>query len=140
MRVVADTNTIVSGFLWKGSPARLIDTAIAGRLHLLASVELMDELIEVLSRSKFDKNFADAGLNAEIILARYRLLVEMVQPTEIGETPLKDTDDNIVLACAVGGKADYIVSGDRHLLKLESYADIPIVKVTPFLEKLEGDR
>jgi putative PIN family toxin of toxin-antitoxin system len=140
MRIVADTNTIISGFLWKGPPSRLIDAALDERLTLLASTDLIAELEEVLNRSKFAKNFALTGLTPTIILARYRLLVEMVSPTVIENSPLADADDNIVLACALGGKADVIVSGDRHLLLLSSYRDIPVMKVVSFLERLETNR
>lgn len=137
MRVVADTNTIVSGFLWKGPPSQLIDAALDERITLLGSNDLIAELEEVLNRPKFEKNFASADLTPALILGRYRLLVETVTPTTVEDSPLTDLDDNIVLACALGGQANVIVSGDRHLLVLGNYRDIPILKVVPFLTSLQ---
>jgi putative PIN family toxin of toxin-antitoxin system len=137
MRVAADTNTVVSGFLWKGPPSRLIDAALDEKITLLASTDLLAELEEVINRPKFMKNFASTGLTPAIILARYRLLVEVVEPAVVEDSPLTDVDDNIVLACVWGGHADYIVSGDRHLLVLGQYRNIPILKVSPFLEAIE---
>jgi putative PIN family toxin of toxin-antitoxin system len=136
MRVVADTNTVVSGFLWQGAPARLINAAFDGKFVLLATQILIAELEEVLSRPKFSKPFEKTGLSLAIVVGRYRLLVEMTTPAELTISVPKDADDDIVLACALGGKADYIVSGDQHLLEMGRVEGIPVITVNGFLERL----
>ncbi|MEP7292393.1 MAG: PIN domain-containing protein, partial [Chloroflexota bacterium] len=72
----------------------------------------------------------------EDFLANYRALVELVDPAAIQPVIIADPTDDAILACAVSGKADYIVSGDKHLLNLGSYASIPIVTINLFFEKL----
>jgi predicted nucleic acid-binding protein len=72
---------------------------------------------------------------SHMLLEKNGLLVDGLADTS-GVIP-DDPDDERILACAIDGRADLIVSGDRHLLDLESYADIPIITVRDFLERLE---
>ncbi len=72
-------------------------------------------------------------------MGAYMRLAEIVQPAVVPEHVIRDPKDQIVLGCAVGGQADYIVSGDKDLLTLERYENIPIITATGFLEQLEGD-
>ena len=62
----------------------------------------------------------------------------MVKPQIVLEAVLEDPDDNRVLECAVAGRSDYIVSGDRHLLKLKAHAGIPILTARQFLDTVQG--
>jgi putative PIN family toxin of toxin-antitoxin system len=137
IRAVFDTNTVVSGFLWSGAPAKAIFAAIEGKFQLLATEALIAELERVLSRKKFASRFAAIGKTPQGFLANYRAPAELVQPAEIALVVATDPTDNAVLACAVGGKADYVVSGDTHLLNLASYQNISILTVNRFLTFLE---
>ena len=133
MRVVADTNIAVSGLLWGGKPRQLLQLAANQQLTILSTDELLDELLDVVSRPRFHKRLLAAGTNAIDLVADYRFLVEVVTQAEIKPTVLADPDDDAVIACALGGKADYIVSGDDHLLRLKLHQGIPILTVHEIL-------
>ena len=129
MRVVADTNTLVSGLLWQGAPRRLVDAAQEGLVHFVTSQALIDELKRVLARPKFAARMKHVGVTADTLLATYSANAELVVPANIPPTVLTDPDDDTVLAAALGGQAMLIISGDRDLLDLKRFHDIPIVTV-----------
>lgn len=83
IRVVCDTNIVVSGFLWTGTPADLIDAAIDDKFTLLASEALLTELTTVLSRAKFQARFEQLGKAPQDFIANYRALVEVIEPAAI---------------------------------------------------------
>jgi len=134
MRIAMDTNQVLSAFLWGGNPFKLLELARANQVVVLTSDELVDELEDVLSRAKFAKRFTALNLTPSQVLEDYRQLAELVQPVSIPPDAVRDPDDLIVLACAVGGQADYIVSGDGDLLDLEQFQKIPVITVAKCLE------
>jgi uncharacterized protein len=127
MRIVADTNTVVSGLLWPGKPRSLLDAARAGACQLITAQPLLEELSKVLGRSKFSGRIERAGQNVTALLSAYRDLAETVVPAQITPTVIADPDDDAVLAAALGGRADLIVSGDVHLLNLKHFHHIHII-------------
>ena len=136
MRLVLDTNTVVSGLVWAGVPGQLIDSAVASTVHLIASLPLLGELQAVLFRKKFAGLFAAQETNAGTLFEGYAALVQLVVPAEIGPIILADPDDDIVVATAVGGDADAIVSGDSHLLAIGVYRGIPIITPATAVRRL----
>jgi putative PIN family toxin of toxin-antitoxin system len=127
--VVADTNVLISALMFGGLPGRFLDLALGRRFTLLASKALLDELDEKL-RGKFAVSESDAL----VIRAKLEGSAELADPDfQLNAVP-DDPDDNRVLECAVAGKADFIVSGDRHLLRIGDYEGIAIVTVRQFLE------
>lgn len=135
IRVVGDTNIIVSSFFWGGLPRMLLDAARSKRCQLITTEELIVELIDVLSRPKFAGNLAGIGETEDTLIDDdFRALVEVVEPAMIPPVILDDPDDDLLIACAIGGAADYIVSGDHHLLDLGTYKNIKIGTVREFLE------
>lgn len=136
MRVVLDTNVVLSGVWWTGAPADLLMAARAGRISPLISEALLDELKEVAARPKFARARQRNAMSAPDLVAAYLALVEVAEAAPLTPVITADPDDDAVLACAVGGDADAIVSGDPHLLALRSYAGIPILAVREFLQRL----
>lgn len=130
VRLVLDTNTAISGLLWQGTPGKLIDAALAKSITLCTSAVLLAELHGVLLRKKFVKQLETRGLQVTEVFTGYAALAMIVVPAIIPPTIANDPSDDAVLACALGAKADLIVSGDQHLLGLGSYQDIPIVTAT----------
>jgi putative PIN family toxin of toxin-antitoxin system len=129
MRVVADTNILISALLFGGLPGKFLDLALRRRFTLVTSKALLDELDEKL-RGKFAVSESDALA----IRAKLEGHANLVEPDfELNAVP-DDPDDNRVLECAVAGQADWIVSGDRHLLGLVRHAGIEIVTVRQFVE------
>lgn len=137
MRIVADTNTLVSGLLWQGTSRRLIDAAQVGSIQLVTTPALIAELSRVLARTKFAGRMQRAGITAEELLATYAELAQIVAPTNIPPTVPTDPDDDAVLAAALGGDAVVIVSGDNDLLDLKRFRHIPILTVTQLLALIQ---
>ena len=127
MRLVLDTNTAISGLLWHGTPGKLIDAAHAKSATLCTSAVLLAELHGVLAREKFANQLKTRGLNAIEVFDGYAALTAIVVPAIILPTIVNDPSDDAVLACALGAKAELIVSGDRHLLDLKEHQGIRIV-------------
>ena len=127
MRIVADTNTVLSGLLWQGAPRRLLELAREGTVLLCTSLTLLAELAEVMARDKFARQVHAAGISAAELVENYGRLAEVVTPEPLPAAVSRDPDDDHILACAIAGKAELIVSGDkRHLLVLIEYQGIPI--------------
>jgi putative PIN family toxin of toxin-antitoxin system len=130
IRVVADTNILVSAVMFGGLPGVFLDLALLGSFSLVTSAVLLDELDEKL-RLKFELTADDSM----IILTKLERTADLVTPLVTLKVVIEDPDDNRVLECAIEGHADFIVSGDRHLLKLGSYESIPIMSVRRFLNE-----
>ena len=127
MRLVLDTNIVASGLLWNGVPAQLVDAARADKIEIFTSRVLLAELTRILCRAKCANVIAASGLSLDELVLSYAELATLVTPEPIPATVLNDPDDDHVLACALAAKADLIVSGDRDLLTLKSFREIPIV-------------
>jgi putative PIN family toxin of toxin-antitoxin system len=119
VRVVLDTNTLVSGIISSGGPPRrLLDGARTQAFESYSSAILLAELLDVLSRDKFARRLEVAGLTPQGIVIDLRRLVSLVDPADLPRVIPADPDDDHVLACAIAARAELIVSGDRHLLDL----------------------
>lgn len=127
MRIVADTNLIVSAFLWGGTPRRLLDAVEADELELFTSRALITELEDVLSRAKFAERLRRTRFSAPFLLARYTQFATIIATAETNIPELRDRKDAPVIACALAARAELIVSGDHDLLVLKTYQDIRIV-------------
>jgi uncharacterized protein len=132
-RVVADTNIFISALMFGGLPGSFLDLAFVGSFQLVTSPVLLDELDEKL-RLKFGLSANDADL----VRAKLEKTALVVAPGIALKVITEDPDDDRVLECAVAGEADYIVSGDRHLLKLGSYQGIAIVTAREFMDAAEA--
>jgi putative PIN family toxin of toxin-antitoxin system len=129
MLVVADTNIFISALMFGGLPGAFLDLALSRDFTLVTSPVLLEELDEKL-RLKFHVTPKDAAA----IRAKLESVALLVDPAVSLALIQDDPDDNRVLECAAEGKADMIVSGDRHLLRLEKFGEIPILRVRDFLE------
>lgn len=139
VRLVLDTNIIVSGLLWRGLPRRIMDQAFEGRgLLLFTTRNLLSELSDVLSRSKFHAALTAIGKPRDEVLLDYATLALLVRPARIPATILQDRTDDAVLACAAAAQADAIVSGDRHLRQLKEFRGIPILTAAELLKQVES--
>ncbi|MFO7662978.1 MAG: putative toxin-antitoxin system toxin component, PIN family [Chloroflexota bacterium] len=138
LRVVFDTNLFVSSALiQEGLPAQALDAWRDHQFLLFTSPAIMAEIASTL---RYDRIRRKYGITEEDIEALLALLVtdaEVVpgQAEVAGSIP-EDPDDEVVLACALDGQADVIVSGDKHLLSLNQYRSIPILTVRQFLNRL----
>lgn len=134
MRVVVDANVLVSAVISElGPPREIVDAWVQERFELIVSPALLDELGDVLTRPRL-RRWVSAEVAVEFIagLAQDALVLED-PPLQAGLTADPDDDYLIVLARAAG--ADYLVSGDRHLLSLEE-PDPPVLTPREFLDLL----
>ena len=132
MRVVLDTNILISAFVFPGgTPEAVYRAALEGRVELVTSPPLLAELGGVLS-TKFGW---DPSMAEEAVAQIVRVGI-VVRPTEELPVIVDDPDDDRVLEAAVTGDAEVIVSGDRHLLKLGTWRGIRIERAAAFLSRL----
>lgn len=122
MRVVLDTNTLVSGVISaNGPPRRLLTAARQQAFEWYTSPALLEELMDVLSREKFTQYLSRVGLSAQGIVSDLQHIAHLVVPSRVPRVIEQDPDDDQVLACAIAAQAELIVSGDKHLLSLGGY-------------------
>lgn len=139
MRIVIDTNLLVSGVVSQGLPRRLVDGALAGTFELCTSEVLLAELLGVLSRDKFAPRLVQAKMSPQGFVDDLRKVAVIVSPTAVPRVIEHDADDDHVLAAALAGSADLIASGDkRHVLSLGSYQGIPIVSGREAFERIQA--
>ena len=137
MRVVIDTNIWVSGMLWRGAPWRLLRLAEQGTVELCTAPSLLAELAEVLAYESLQPRLAELALNpAELVAYAMRLATVFEVTGEGAPIVAADPDDDEILRCAAVAQADYVVSGDRHVLGMGEYAGVPILAVHELLDRI----
>ena len=136
VRVVIDTNVLLSGLLFGAEPGRLRDFWIEGRLLPLLSKETFAEFRRVLDYPKFRLSPAEIKMLVEEELLPY---ADVLDVTEDAFGTCRDPKDDMFLALAASGKAAYIITGDQDLLILQSFRKIKIVTVKAIVEILRGD-
>lgn len=137
MKVVADTNTVISGLLWRGVPREILELAHSGKITLYTSPDLLAELADVLERDKFTARLKAAQTTARELVLGYGELATLVHPTSTPSVIKDDPDDDMILACAIAANAEVIISGDSHIKSLKSYQGISILTANELLEKLK---
>jgi len=140
VRLVVDTNVMLSGLLWYGAPHSLLACLRDGDTSLVESPQLLAELEDVMYRPKFSSILARSGLSSETILQEIRQIAELVIPEPLPSPVCRDPDDDEVLALAYAAQADLIVSGDADLLDLQEYQGIPIVTAAKAMKIIESVR
>ena len=136
MIVVLDANVVLSAILFGGKPKLVLEKALSGSIQLVISEALVNELQGVLQRPKFE-------LNAQLvqtIVSEYASIASWIEPPEHFNAVLDDPSDNLFLDCAVAAKADYLVTGHRHLLNLGIFRRIKIVSADSFIDILSSER
>lgn len=127
MRAVLDTNVAVSGICWDGPPARLLELAVLGKLHLSLSPFLLLETNSILHRSLFQGRLRMKQRSVASALNRYLRLVHLVVPTlgPHGRTGI--LRHNELIDCAVESMADVLISGDHRVLRIGKPAGFQIM-------------
>jgi len=136
VRVVVDTNVLLSGLLFGGEPGRLHELWVQGRLLPLFSKETFTEFRKVLSYPKFRLSKAEITLLVEEELLPY---ADVLDVTENATGSCRDPKDDMFLALAASGRAAYIFTGDQDLLILQSFGKTRIVTVKQILGIMSGE-
>ena len=137
MRIVLDTNVWLSAVFWDGEANKIINKAINEKIKIIITKEILSEIAEVLNReAKFQKFIKDKKTkigNLIRTILSFSILIETKSKIELIK---QDPDDNIILEAALDGKADYILSYDKHLLNMLEFRKIKILEPREFLKLL----
>lgn len=139
MRLVLDTNVVISGLLWGGSPRRLLELAAGKTATLYSSPWLVSELEDTLQYPRLAPRIASLNMTPAALATRYTVLVTQISPLDVPQVIAQDADDDQVLACAVSAQARIIVSGDKHLHSLGGvYQGIAILRPAQAVDIIEA--
>lgn len=130
MKIVVDTNVIISGIFFGGAPGEILNAIVESKIKACATTEIVEEYFEIIDemlsrkQGKFDKQMLSPLIDA----------LEMIETTTHIEIS-RDPDDNKFIECAKDAKAVYIVSGDKDLLILGHYENIEIITAREFCNR-----
>jgi putative PIN family toxin of toxin-antitoxin system len=133
--VVLDTNVLVSALIFGGSPREILEMIVAGVVDCSLSSAVLDELRDVLQRPKFGFSLRQAMSVVDELCG----VCQVVKPRKKVGVVKADPDGNRVIECALEAKADFIVTGDTHLLELGSHAGTRVLNPADFLRMLGED-
>lgn len=131
IRAVLDTNVWLSGLLWKGAPNSVLRRGTRGLFVVITSQSIIDEVAE-----KLVKKFRYPDIKTHRLIRFIERTSVMTQPSHRLDVVTRDPTDNKIIECAVAGKADYVVTGDRDLLDIQRYRSIEIITPSTFLKTL----
>jgi putative PIN family toxin of toxin-antitoxin system len=135
-----DANTIVSGMLvTEGNPRRVVDAAYAGAVRCISSSVIVAEVLTTLGRGRVLRRYDIDPAEVERLREFLESRPVSVEITARVEGVATHPEDDLILATAVSGQADYLVTGDRQLLALGSYQGVTIVTPRDFLAILEAE-
>jgi hypothetical protein len=141
LKVVIDTNLFVSSIISKkGTPAELIDAFSNMEFDLVISTEIIEEIERVCEYPKIKEKYKISKEEVKKLIDTIKDLAEFTKGMyKIRGKVTFDEEDNKFLECAMEGKVDYIVSGDKHLLSLKEFKGIKIINVNKFLKMLKEE-
>jgi putative PIN family toxin of toxin-antitoxin system len=139
LKAVLDANVWAWALLWGGKPAEIIKAAEGSKVDIMVSEEIVREISQVLNYPKLAKVYKADGLLHEILIEAVLKIVQFVQVTKKVKVVLEHQADDKYIECALAAGASYIVSGDKHLLKVVRYKKIQIVSVNEFLSILAAN-
>ena len=135
LKVVLDTNVLISGIIASGYSASILDAAQREEIKLVTSAHLLEEFSKVILRRHITCKYPKAAENSEILLDFLRAFAILTPGVPTPNAVSPDRDDDFILACAMDENVDCVVSGDPHLLNLKTYRSIPILSPKEFVEK-----
>ncbi len=134
MRIVVDTNVVVSGAISaKGAPAEILRRWRQGQFELLVSEPMLAEYERALSYGRVRARHQMSQAEIHALVTQFRRFAILVEPLARLQVVTDDPDDDKFLECAVTGGAAYIVSGDPHLLAVKHYQGIQILSPAAFV-------
>ncbi|MBC8205653.1 MAG: putative toxin-antitoxin system toxin component, PIN family [Kiritimatiellales bacterium] len=130
MRVILDTNVILSAIFFGGIPGRILNAYRDGEITIVLSPEILEEyrITAAQLAQKFDMEY-------EALLEWIAIHSEMISSRELAEPVCADPDDDKFIACALASDAKIICSGDKYLLNVNGYQGIEVLKPRPFVDK-----
>ena len=133
MRVVLDTNVVMSAIFFGGTPLKIVRAAFAKKLELVATRAVLAEYREVATR--LHEQFPEVNYRRPLAILESKLA--LVRPMVLGTQICRDPDDDVFVACALGGKAKIICSGDSDLLSINGVRGLEIMRPTVFCRRMD---
>ena len=143
MRLVLDTNTWISGLLWTGLPQEILHLAEANALQLCTSPRILDELARVLTYEKLLPRLQALGLSVSDVLSyvlEHSQVFDLDPAAKTAPIVAADPSDDMFLHCAMAADAEWLISGDHHLLDLGVHGNLSIVSARAFIAQHFPDR
>jgi len=131
MKVVLDTNVLVSGVFFSGPPRQILEAWRDGRVELVVSLEILEEYRRVGER--LSAEFEGVSLEPFFTLLATNALI--VQPRRLSEAVVSDSTDDKFFACALGTDCRVIISGDKRVLAASSYEGVEVLSPRSFIER-----
>ena len=132
MKVVVDTNVLVSGVFFGGMPSRILEAWREKRIDVVVSPDILEEYRRV--GEHLETQFTDVSLAP--FLALLVMNAEIIEPPDLPEQVSRDSDDDKFIACAIAGGCRVIISGDKDLLSISGYRGVKVVAPREFLESV----
>ncbi|TAK56131.1 MAG: putative toxin-antitoxin system toxin component, PIN family [Dehalococcoidia bacterium] len=140
MRVVLDTNVIVSAVISNaGPPDAIVNAWRKGSFQLITSAPLLAEIADVLARPQIRKRSGFSAAEEATYVAALSETAILVEPSE-RLSVIEDPDDNLLIEAAVAARADFIVTGDKQVLELGAFRDTQIITPARFMAVLAAER
>lgn len=133
-RIVLDTNIFISAFFWEGNETELIRKIEQGNANLFVSLDIIEEIENVIERPKFVEAMKKANQTHAKIMNKIVAISHIIIKSEYSVEISRDKKDDKFINCALSANADYIISGDNDLLVLEKYKQIKIIKTVDILK------
>jgi putative PIN family toxin of toxin-antitoxin system len=133
VKVVIDTNVIISGFFWKGNESLIIDLCVNGLLRNHTSLEILSEVEEVMRYIKFGLTERET----EVLLKRYISFSTIVVPSNLNFEISRDPTDDKFISCSISSGSSYLITGDKDLLELRNHNGISILNSKEMLQRIE---
>jgi putative PIN family toxin of toxin-antitoxin system len=136
MRVILDTNVLISGIFFKGPPFRILQAWRDDLISIVASNGILSEYVRTTTR--LSKEFSEIKVSGflDLLTIKAEIVSEIIYPKTIS----RHHADDKFLWCAQAGKVPIIISGDRHLLELNPYHTIEIIKPNAFVQRFLKDK
>jgi len=127
MKIVLDTNVLVSGIYWGGLPHKILDHWINNHIDVIVTKDILDEYARVIRKIGGDSLISEKWI---VFIVENSILIQEKNIVKICRDPF----DDMFINCAIAGNARYIVSGDKDLLSIKQFDKIQIVRVSEFLK------
>ncbi len=138
MRVVLDTNVLISATFWNGDSNTILGLIEKKEIELIISKEILEEFIGVLGYKDIQEKIRNKNLEMNRTVEKVASISTIVEPSKRFKVIKEDYDDDKFLDCAFEGKAQFIITKDNHLLKLREFEGIRIITPTEFLKEINS--
>ncbi len=135
MKVILDTNVLISGIFFNGPPYQILRAWRDGKIEFVISPEILEEY-ERVGEELSSKN---PSVNIQSVLNLLTVNSLIVPDQPLPEQVSDDPDDEKFLACAISSNTKTIISGDKHLLKVSGFKEIKVLKPRQFLDEYLSD-